>query len=481
MDWPLYYKDQLVLLNERSPIALCTLWTKKEEYLPYVKKEKLALVGNLYTVDGISYILMNVLAKPTIKHIVLVGHDLTGSGEALLRLVSEGIDEDGRIRGLRAYVHQSIGKEHVETFRKHVKVYDLRGALPKDSARINALIDSIEGDGAPFCKPMVIEEKATPSESQGVESAVHVIRGRSLVEVWVRLLDSVMKFGEVKMSEYNVEQRELLDAVSVVTEDGTLPSSIPFGEAELRAYSQKFFSKEKPEGVDYTYGNRLFAYAREGVQDKSSQELKEVIDQVSAAEEKLRTHPYTRRAVAVTWRPEIDVTSSNPPCLMEISWNVKFGRLYQTATFRSHDVFGAWLLNAYALRELQKRMAADLGMPCGDMIVVSVSAHIYKNNWAQARDVIEKNRYGYRLETDPKGYFLIEVDRLRSVIRAKHKFNDGRDSGYVFEGRSADEIYKRIINEGLVSYMDHAAYLGRELQRAKQALDEGKAYVQDES
>ncbi|MGC9175029.1 MAG: thymidylate synthase [Thermoprotei archaeon] len=481
MDWPLYYADQLALFNESSPIALCTLWTKKEEYLPFVKKEKLALVANLYTVDGISYIIMNVLAKPTIKHIILVGHDLTGSGEALVRLVERGIDERGNVPGLRAYVHPSISKDDVEVFRKSVHIYDLRGALPKDFAKINSLIDSIKDDAKPFCEPRIIRERPYASESLGAEEAGHIIRGRSLAEVWIRLLDAVMKFGEVKMSEYNVEQKELLDTVSVVMGDGPIPPSLPFGEQELKAYSEKFFTREKPDGVDYTYGNRLFAYARNGVQSKSNEELIEVIDQISAAEEKLKAHPYTRRAVAITWRPEIDITSSNPPCLMEISWNVKFGKLYQTATFRSHDVFGAWLLNAYALRNLQKKVASDLGIPHGDLVIISISAHIYKNNWAQAREVIEKNKFSYRLELDPKGYFLIEVDIPRSVIRARHKLNDGRDSGYVFEGKSPEEIYKRIVNEGLISYLDHAAYIGKELQRAEEALREKKPFVQDSS
>ncbi|MEM3426463.1 MAG: DUF4346 domain-containing protein, partial [Thermoproteota archaeon] len=42
-------------------------------------------------------------------------------------------------------------------------------------------------------------------------------------------------------------------------------------------------------------------------------------------------------------------------------------------------------------------------------------------------------------------------------------------------------LYRRILNENLVSRLDHAAYLGKELTRAEIALREGKPYVQDKA
>mgnify|MGYP002513888700 CR=1 FL=1 len=49
----------------------------------------------------------------------------------------------------------------------------------------------------------------------------------------------------------------------------------------------------------------------------------------------------------------------------------------------------------------------------------------------------------------------------------------------VIEGRSAKEVYEEIIRKGLVSRLEHAAYLGSELQKAEIALLTGKEYVQD--
>lgn len=48
-----------------------------------------------------------------------------------------------------------------------------------------------------------------------------------------------------------------------------------------------------------------------------------------------------------------------------------------------------------------------------------------------------------------------------------------------FVGKNSKKIYEEIIKRGLVSRLEHAAYLGSELQKAEIALITGKSYVQD--
>ena len=47
------------------------------------------------------------------------------------------------------------------------------------------------------------------------------------------------------------------------------------------------------------------------------------------------------------------------------------------------------------------------------------------------------------------------------------------------ELNSAKEVYEEIITKNLVTRMEHAAYLGSELQKAEIAMITGKDYVQD--
>jgi len=50
---------------------------------------------------------------------------------------------------------------------------------------------------------------------------------------------------------------------------------------------------------------------------------------------------------------------------------------------------------------------------------------------------------------------------------------------HVIEGREGAVIAATVIQEGLVTQLDHAAYLGRELTKAEIALKTGSGYEQD--
>ena len=82
---------------------------------------------------------------------------------------------------------------------------------------------------------------------------------------------------------------------------------------------------------------------------------------------------------------------------------------------------------------------------------------------------------------DKAGSFKINVDYGTTVadsrITATHFKKNKAD--LVISGHSAKEIYEEIITKNLVTRMEHAAYLGSELQKAEIAMITGKEYVQD--
>jgi len=83
-----------------------------------------------------------------------------------------------------------------------------------------------------------------------------------------------------------------------------------------------------------------------------------------------------------------------------------------------------------------------------------------------------------RMIPDPAGYFVIYVDRRRKCLSVEHYGKDGL-LDTVIEGRTAAEVYTPAIEKGLLTRLDHAAYLGRELARAEAALLGGTEYTQD--
>lgn len=80
---------------------------------------------------------------------------------------------------------------------------------------------------------------------------------------------------------------------------------------------------------------------------------------------------------------------------------------------------------------------------------------------------------------DPKGYFLIRVDREKQRIEVGHCAQLNKVSTKI-TGTTPQEIYFVACERGLLSRLDHAAYLGKELAKAHLALKHGLRYEQDE-
>ncbi|MEJ2435244.1 MAG: DUF4346 domain-containing protein [Pseudolabrys sp.] len=91
---------------------------------------------------------------------------------------------------------------------------------------------------------------------------------------------------------------------------------------------------------------------------------------------------------------------------------------------------------------------------------------------------VESARDAETLVLDPAGYFIVYPDPARRSLMLEHYSNRGVLER-AFRGTSAAALYTSAISAGLVSRLDHAAYLGRELARAERALQNGQRYVQD--
>jgi len=81
---------------------------------------------------------------------------------------------------------------------------------------------------------------------------------------------------------------------------------------------------------------------------------------------------------------------------------------------------------------------------------------------------------------DSEGMFKISIDRVENVLVAVHYTSlDMTNPIDIVKGKTADSVYAKVVAMGLVSKLDHAAYLGSELAKAEIALRTGKEYIQD--
>jgi tetrahydromethanopterin S-methyltransferase subunit A len=81
---------------------------------------------------------------------------------------------------------------------------------------------------------------------------------------------------------------------------------------------------------------------------------------------------------------------------------------------------------------------------------------------------------------DPKGYFVITLDRSQGQILLRHYLPD-HTPAHEMRGRTAETMLLGLIREGLISQLSHAGYLGAELAKAESVLRLGTRvrYEQD--
>lgn len=106
-----------------------------------------------------------------------------------------------------------------------------------------------------------------------------------------------------------------------------------------------------------------------------------------------------------------------------------------------------------------------------------------KYHWAKQRERIGETipaTYDPYKEwhPDPKGYFLIRVNRAKKRIEVgfvtpKHVITK------MIYGTQAIALYNTIVRRKLLTRLEHAAYLGKELYKAELALQYGKEYRQE--
>ena len=86
---------------------------------------------------------------------------------------------------------------------------------------------------------------------------------------------------------------------------------------------------------------------------------------------------------------------------------------------------------------------------------------------------------------DPKGYFLITIDRQKKLIRVGYcKFSKLGNSPIhdmiaIVSGKTAIEIVNTLIKEKFVSTLQHAGDMGIELHKAEMSLKFSLKYIQD--
>lgn len=292
MEWPIF-RGNLEIGDKNNNVAICTLWTPYKKIVKKVGRENFSLCGNLYSSRGINFLLRNLLGNPRIRYLIVCGRDLSGTGDILINFFKEGLDKNKVIKGSSVKI-DSIPIKYLNLLRRKIKIFDMRGKERK----IERLIKKLKRL-PPYSKPIFIPLKEERVTSLLSEEVGYRVEGK-IVDVWLKILDLVIKYGEEKQTEHGILQKELLNVMAVIKEEGKIPGWVGITKEEVERYYKSFFGKRKRKDVAYTYGERLFRYTLSHVPRKLKREMEITFNQISHVINRLRKRPYTRRAVALS-------------------------------------------------------------------------------------------------------------------------------------------------------------------------------------
>ena len=272
------------------------------------------------------------------------------------------------------------------------------------------------------------------------------VRGETLPEAWEKAVLACWRQGAEIRTEYDKPGDPPSRDCTMMWEvedpflEPRIHRAFPGGLEDLEVYRQEVVDGIHDHWINpaegkwtYTYHKRLFAYEIEGA----------VIDQVDYIVAKLASAGHSRRAQAITWNPKLDPATDDPPCLQRL-----WCRLLQSGDgalvlnmnthWRSRDAYKAAYMNAFALTDLARVMAARLaertGRPVrvGRYVDISDSFHIYGSYFREFEGflkLVEKRAFADR--TWPSSYaepvFRETRERLRRELEEeKAKAGSGR-------------------------------------------------------
>jgi thymidylate synthase len=204
---------------------------------------------------------------------------------------------------------------------------------------------------------------------------MRVIRAPGIGRAHELVVKMILEKGRVLQTEDN--------EATIEFEETALQVDTPLAEPLVSPHSrfqQKFveqYARDLLQGshasFEYDYHGRLFDWGERLAANGEAVH----VDQIAYIIDKLKKSPVSRRAIAITWNPVIDEHLDDCPCLQLVQCILRDGRLAMRVVFRSNDMLTAAGANMYALVQLQKFIAGELGLPCGTYTHISLVPHIY--------------------------------------------------------------------------------------------------------
>lgn len=191
----------------------------------------------------------------------------------------------------------------------------------------------------------------------------------SLGEAWLQLLEQTLEKG-MPMAE---EGYELL-GVQAIFPATNQPDTVlaRFGDAQMLNEMDKVFFADGPNALGHSYANLMHG-------PNNRNDLEDVIAL-------LRAEPSTKRAVVTLCGPG----NGKVPCINVIQFLIRGGALETIYFARGQDAFRKFYADALCIGKMAFKVAAGIGVSCGNVMAFIGSSHIYSKDLSAIRDMLEQ-------------------------------------------------------------------------------------------
>ena len=430
-----------ITLHRRSDTVVSCGWSIKDQVYNKISEFNFAAIGNLYSVAGIDVLIRNLAHNYQITR--------------LIHLAKSPLDQNVPTTDTLIGVWQGSGYPGIDDDTLIAVVSRVQLFVVHSIDRLLELLTIDRGNDDGYLYPQIkypLKENRSDRQMQNQYQNGLLFRGKNMSEAWYQILLTVHRKGvSIKGGHGGILDIGSVMATFPMDTTETIPDHLT--REQLDQYSQTVLTNTELEGDSYTYGNRI------------GNQLHDVAIILSST-------PNSNRAVISLWDPSRDTSRLNPPCLISIGLQIRSGRLYCRAVFRSHDIGSGWYPNAYALTRLSEVLLGlleDKTIVLGDMTIISESAHIYEAALPQIERLIKANK-PKGLVLDSVGDFVVKVGDCGVTI-------DHYEYGGLRFTRTYNTPWEILADHPTIDTR-HYGYLCSEFTRA-QLL--GLAYKQDRS
>ena len=199
---------------------------------------------------------------------------------------------------------------------------------------------------------------------------MNAIEAPTLGEAWLEVSRAVLEHGDPAVYDGQATRELSLLTVVVAEPRSEDPIVAELGDPEWLAWMHANFVDHGTVaelGETDSYAVRLFDYARAGR------------DQIAWVSKRLRADPECRSATITTFQPLTD--EGYIPCVSMLDFWLPAGELELVVYAHSLDFGKKAYGNLVELARLQERVASDVGVPLGRLVIHAKSAHVYEPEW----------------------------------------------------------------------------------------------------